>query len=275
MKNFISLLLLVCIVPFASAQKKEKIKGSRTVTIDQKEIKPFDNIEISDNLEVFLVRGASPALEIEADDNLHEIISYEVVAGNLILSSTKQVSSSKKFSVKVTYTSDLTMITLKNDAITTSLNQMELENVSIKLFDAAKFYGTLVCKNFTLMANDKSKTELNLTAEKTAIDLSKNAYLKALISSSAMTFDMYQKSVAIIEGDVLDLKLRLENNAVFTGKKFTTVTCDLITDSYTTSTLMVEKNISIDASGKSETHLMGNPKIEIKNFADNAILAKK
>lgn len=275
MKNFISLLLLVCIVPFSSAQKKEKIKGSRTVTIDQKEIKAFDNIEISDNLEVFLVRGASPALEIEADDNLHESISYEVVAGNLILSSTKQVSSSKKFSVKVTYTSDLTMITLKNDAITTSLNQMELENVSIKLFDAAKFYGTLVCKNFTLMANDKSKTELNLTAEKTAIDLSKNAYLKALISSSAMTFDMYQKSVAIIEGDVLDLKLRLENNAVFTGKKFTTVTCDLITDSYTTSTLTVEKNISIDASGKSETHLMGNPKIEIKNFADNAILAKK
>ena len=196
------------------------------------------------------------------------------------------------------------MLTLKDNVLATALDKMELDNVSIKMFDSAKFFATIVCKNFTLMGNDKTKTELNLNAEiiesyssqgvkllklnpekklnsykkkaiKTAIDLSKNAYLKALISSSSMTFDMYQKSVAIIEGDVIDSKLRLENNAVFTGKKFTTYTCALVTESYTTSTIIVEKSISIDASGKSETHLMGNPKIEIKNFADNAILAKK
>ena len=275
MKNIFTLLLLVCTVTFASAQKKEKIKGSRTVTIDQKEIKAFDNIEIGDNLEVFLVRGSTPALEIEADDNLHDAISYEVVAGNLILSSIKQVSSSKKFSVKVTYTSELTMITIKDDAIATSLEQMELDNLSIKMFDSAKFFGTLVCKNFTLMANDKSKTELNLNAEKTAIDLSKNANLKALISSSSMTFDMYQKSSAIVEGDILDLKLRLENNASFSGKKLTAINCALIAESYTTSTIIVDKNISIEASGKSEINLMGNPIIDLKKFTDNAILAKK
>jgi hypothetical protein len=275
MKTTFTLLFLVLIVPFALAQKKEKIKGSRTVTIEQKEIAPFENIQISDNLEVFLVRGSAVGLEIEADDNLHDAISFEVIAGHLILSSTKDVTSSKKFSVKITYTGNLDMLTLKDNVLATALDKMELDNVSIKMFDSAKFFATIVCKNFTLMGNDKTKTELNLNAEKTAIDLSKNAYLKALISSSSMTFDMYQKSVAIIEGDVIDSKLRLENNAVFTGKKFTTYTCALVTESYTTSTIIVEKSISIDASGKSETHLMGNPKIEIKNFADNAILAKK
>ena len=275
MKSIITLLFLVLIVPFSTAQKKEKIKGSRTVTIEQKDITSFQNIEISDNLEVFFVRGTTAALEIEADENLHESISFEVIAGNLLLSSTKDVTSSKKFSVKITYTGELDMLTLRNDVVATSLDLMELDNVSIKMFDSAKFYGTIVCKNFTLMGNDKTKTELNLNAEKTAIDLSKNAYLKALISSSTMTFDMYQKSVAIIEGDVIDTKLRLENNAVFNGKKFTTFTCVLVTESYTTSTLIVEKNISIDASGKSETNLMGSPKIEIKKFADNAILVKK
>src|SRR5690606_33977336 len=108
----------------------------------------------------------------------------------------------------------------------------------------------IVGQIFTLVANDKSKVELNANAEKTKIDLSKNANLKALISSIAMTFDMYQKSSAEIEGDVIDLTLRLENNANFVGKKLTAANCTLAIDSYAKCSIFADKTITIDASGK-------------------------
>ena len=79
MRNKISYLLVALIVTSLSfSQKKEKIKGSKIVTIAIKEINNFDNIEVGDNFEVLLVKGTKPSIEIETDDNLHEIINYEV-----------------------------------------------------------------------------------------------------------------------------------------------------------------------------------------------------
>ena len=82
------------------AQKKEKIKGSKIVTVAVKEIPSFENIEINDNFEVFLVKSEKPSLEIEADDNLHEVINYEVAGGTLRVSSLREASGFKKFALE-------------------------------------------------------------------------------------------------------------------------------------------------------------------------------
>lgn len=275
MKHFLTLLLLIATSTLVSAQKNQRIKGSRTVTIAEREIAQFKNVEIGDNIEVFLLRGASSALEIEADDNLHDVILAEVVAGNLLLSTSSKVRSSKKLSVKITYTGDLETIILKDDVVASTIDKIEIDNLTVKTSQSAKFLGNVISKNFNLMINDRSKLELNLTAEKTIIDLSKNATIKALISSTSMTFDMYQKSSAEVEGDIIDLNLRLENNASFTGKKLTTANCNIIADGYTKSSILVEKAVVIEASGKSEIELLGNPTIEIRKFMDNATLFKK
>jgi predicted acyltransferase (DUF342 family) len=126
-----------------------------------------------------------------------------------------------------------------------------------------------------IMANDKSKVELNLKSEKASIDVSKNAQIKALIVSTDLIFDMYQKSTAIIEGDVNNLKLRLDNNANFTGNKLTAINAQLLTDAYSTGKISVKNSVTIDAAGKSEIQLSGDPKIEIKRFIDSATLSKK
>nr|MBP7470548.1 DUF2807 domain-containing protein [Flavobacterium sp.] len=78
MKNYATLLILVFVSNFALAQKSEKIKGSKTVTIEQKEIGSFNSLEVSDNIEVYLDRGEKCELKIEADDNLHDIIKIDL-----------------------------------------------------------------------------------------------------------------------------------------------------------------------------------------------------
>ncbi|HMI06885.1 MAG TPA: DUF2807 domain-containing protein, partial [Flavobacterium sp.] len=117
--------------------------------------------------------------------------------------------------------------------------------------------------------------ELNLTGEQTTIELSKNAQLKALISTASMKFDMYQKSTAVIEGDVTDLKLRLDNNANFTGKGLTAKNVSLLVEGYTVCSILCNTWMAIEASGKAEIQIYGDQKIDLRKFVDNATLYKK
>jgi len=275
MKNIYVLFLSLLIATSAFAQKKEKVKGSKTVTVAEKEIGTFENLEVEDNLEVFLVKGATQSLEIEADDNLHEVIMAEINGSTLRIYTSKEAIGAKKLSVRVTYTGELKMITAKHEVVLNALTDLELEKITVKNLDFSKSYLNVKSNNFSLIMNDKSKAEINLNAETAFIELSKNADLKALIASPNVTIDMYQKSTAVVEGDAVAAKIRLDNNATFTGKKFTVKNMDLTAEGYTNSSIMAADTISIFAAGESEIQLLGTAKIDMKNFADSAVIYKK
>ncbi len=275
MKNVYLLFLSLLIVTTAAAQKKEKIKGSKTVTVTQKQIESFDNLEIEDNIEVYLVKGDTQALEIEADDNLHEIITTEMYGNTLRLATSKQVSSAKKVSVRVTYTDNLKTVTAKHESVVNALAELSLENITVKNFDYSKSFLNVKSTNFSLVLNDKAKAEVNIKAESTSLELSKNADLKALIASPVVKLDMYQKANAVIEGDAAEAKIRLDNNSTLTAKKFTAKNMELVAESYTNCSVMASENILIAASGKSEIQLLGAPKVTMQNFADSAVIYKK
>lgn len=275
MKKIFFIIILFATLSTAFAQKKEKVKGSKIVTTEVKKIESFNSLEVSDDLEIILIKGSECALEIEADDNLHEAIEMNVVGNTLKLSSTKNVIGFKKFSIKVTYVDNFKSIVTKNESKVIALSDFDLDAIDIKTFDSSKLQMNVKVKNFTLAQDDKSKSELNLKAEITKISLSKNASAKALITSKDLNFDMYQKSEAIIEGEVQNVKLRLDNNATFTGKKLVTKTAEITAEAYATASLQILNSVIIEASAKAEIDLYGDQKIEIKKFSDNAILRKK
>lgn len=274
MKKIITLSFLLLTV-LAFAQKKEKVKGSKVVKLEQKQIDDFESIEVEDNLEVFLVKGNDCALEVEADDNLIEFVEFKITGKNLRVSTSRDVSSYKKLSVRITYNDKLNMVIAKDETNVTALSDVVLDNITFKSYDYSKLFLNAKTKSFTLMANDKSKIELNLKSDKTAIDLSKSAYLKALISSDDMRFDMYQKASADIEGDILNLKLRLDNSVDFTGKKLTAKTALVEVTAYAKASINISTNAIINASGNSEIELFGEPKIEIKRFTESAMIKKR
>ncbi|MBY0486343.1 MAG: DUF2807 domain-containing protein [Flavobacteriaceae bacterium] len=275
MKKSILLLALVLISSLAFSQKKEKVKGSKIVTTEIKKIENFEALEVLDNLEVFLVKGTECGLEIEADDNLHDAIDIVLNGSTLKLSTLKNAFGYKKLSIRITYTDDFKSVIARNEASITALADVELDSVTFKSYDESNLFLNSKSKNITILMDDKSKAELNSKAEKTSITLSKNAKLKALITSKELTFDMYQKTDAVVEGDIDSLKLRLDNNASFEGKKLITKTAELTAELYSKASILVDTSITIEASGKSEIQLFGDQKIELKRFVDSAILIKK
>lgn len=276
MQSKISYLLVALLVTSLSfSQKKEKIKGSKIVTVAVKELNNFENIEVGDNFEVLLVKGTKPSIEIEADDNLHEIINYEVSGNTLKINALKDPTSFKKFTIRINYSNDLQLITVRNEATLKALADIELDKITIKNYNNSKSFLNVKSNYFALILDDKAEAELNVKAESTSLELSKNSELKALIASPELKLDMYQKSTATIEGTATIAKMRLDNNSHLNAPKLVIGTLEVDTDNYAKCEINVSSAITIAAGGKSQIELWGEQKIIVKKFLNNTLLRKK
>ena len=276
MHKKISILLVALLVTsFSFGQKKEKIKGSKIVTLAVKELNSFENIEVSDNFEVLLVKGTKPSIEIEADDNLHEIINYEVSGNTLKINALKDPTGYKKFTIRINYTNDLQLITARNEVAIKALADIELDKITIKNYNDSKSFLNVKSNYFALILDDKAEAEINVKAESTSLELSKNSELKALIASPELKLDMYQKSTATIEGTATIAKMRLDNNSHLNAPNLVIGTLEVDTDSYAKCEINVSSTITIAAGGKSQIELWGEQKITIKKFTNSSTLYKK
>ncbi len=274
MKKHTTIFLLILSTTLALAQKKEKIKGSKTVTTEQKVIGLFNVLEISDNLEVYLEKGEKPEIKIEADTNLHDILNFDLIKDTLRVTTSKEATNYKKLVVRITYTNDLKKVISKNEAEINAIQELQLDDITIQTLGNSKFYMNVNAKNFLLLSDEKSKVELNLKSEMAKIILSKEASLKSLINSTDLDFDIYQKSNANIEGDVTNAKIRVDNNSIFTGNKLTAKNAIVIAENNSKVSINPVETVTIEASDKAEIKLIGNPKIEIKKFTEEAKLIK-
>ncbi len=274
-KKHLLLLVLILLSNGLFAQKAEKIKGSKLVTSSIKEIKSFNAIEVEDNIEINLEKGDKNEIKIEADDNLHEIIKFDLIDKILIISTSKEAQGFKKLSVKISYTKNLNLVTSKDESTINAIQTIVLDTITFKTRDKSKLFINANTKNFILQADDKSKIELNLKSENTIIELSKNVLLKALINTDEIKCDMYQKANAIIEGDSNNSIIRMDNSAELQASNFNSKNADLTIEGAANCNLFAEDTIVIEAKDKSEIALYGNPKIEIRNLTGESKLLKK
>lgn len=255
-------------------QRKDRIRGSKNVTVEQKEIENFTTLEIEDNIEVHLEKGEKNSIKIEADDNLHEIIAFDVRGENMRIYTSKEAKIFKKLVVYITYTKDLTSITAKNDVVIYAIQEIALDDITIKAIDYVKLFLNVNSKKFALTMNDKTETQLNLKAEEGSIQLSNNAEIKALVATTDFKCDLYQKTEAAIEGETVTSTIRLDNNTLFTGNKLTVKNLNLSIEGSANSYVFAEETVSIAAAGETEVYLYGNPKIEITRFDNMTKLFK-
>lgn len=274
MKKGIVISMVFLISSFAIAQKKEKIKGSKIVTTIEKNCSGFENLEINDALEVFLVKGSKAGIKIEADDNLHDIITIDTLQNSLRIGLLKNATAFKKLSLKITYTNVLKKITSHNEAIINCIEPLVLNAVSVETYDSSKAFINAQVETFALQLDDKSSVELNLKSSTAKIVLSKDSNLKALINSADASLDMYQKSEAVIEGDVALARIRTDHNSRFLGNKFTIKTANIVAENHSKATINATELLTLDAKNEAEIKLIGTPKIEITNFLDEVKLIK-
>lgn len=264
---------MIVATPIVTAQ--EKIKGDRNVTIKQTYIDDFHSIVVDGDFSIEIVYNSKPSVNVEADDNLHEVIQFNVVDGVLTFVETLRITSKKKLNITVNYGDGLHTIETRGDGEIRSLTSMELGDVTLITADNSRAYLNINAKTINYKASGKSKTRLNLTADTTKIELSDNSKLDALINSKIADFDLYQRSDAVIEGTVGNSTIRLDNSTNFNGSKFDVKTVDVSLEDSSDLTIAATESITIAAAGNSEIYLFGSPAITITKFEDTAKLQKK
>lgn len=276
MKNFyISVLLLSLSFNFLNAQRAEKVKGNRNVTVQQTFLNSFHSIIADENFKIDIIFNKEPYVEIETDDNLHEFINFNVRDSVLTFNMTRRVTSKKKMNITVNYDNHLKNIETKDSGEIFSLATLELENVTLKTSGNSKAGITIETNFLNLEGLDKSKIKLNLTSDSTSVNLRGNSKLEALVYSPKLIFELNQRSDAIIDGESENFTLKTDNYSRFSGKDFATKTCNLIGLFSSDITLGVIDSLDLSLSGASNLYLYENPKIEIIEFSDTSKIQKR
>lgn len=257
------------------SQDLEKIKGSRNVVTEITELSPFNRLVIGDDFEIKILQGLAPSVQIEADDNLFNALSFEVQDGSLKFNKLQRITSKKRFNITVIVKDSLKVIELKNNAELASGNTLELTDFTLITNENARAYLTLNATNFNFTNNDKCKAELNVTADTATLDLNDSTDLKALINTSNTVITMLSNAYAKIEGDTSDLNITTDNSTTLKAEKFTSKNCNLITKDKSDVYIDVKSDLVLEASGSTETYIHGTPKIELNVFENSAILRKK
>jgi len=276
MNTKLHLTIITLLLAFSGfSQDIEKIKGSRNVTTEITELDTFYRLVVAEDFEINLLQGLTPSIQIEADDNLFEAVSFGVEDGTLKFSKLMDVRSSKKFEITVIYKDSLSVIELKDDAELASGNKLKFDNLTLLAGDNTRAYLTLEADEFIFNQDKKNKTELNVTSKAVIVKLNENANLKALINASEINIDMAKNAYAKIEGDTDNLSIITKDNTTLKAEKLTAKNCDLITENKADVYIEVNSDLKLEASGTTETYIYGTPKIELNKFENDAVLRKK
>jgi len=193
----------------------------------------------------------------------------------LVIKSTKRITSKKELQIRVTYTDGLNLIETNDSGQVSSTTTIEIPELTVKANGSSRLYLTLKSEKFKFINSDKAKAELNVTADATTLELSDNSKLEALINSTDIKVDLYQRSNATIEGDTDALEIRADNSTNFIGKNLTSNVCSVLAEGSSDLYIQAVEEIIIEASGSSEIYLFENPKITINKFKDTVKLHKK
>ena len=258
---------------------QEKIKGNRNVTTIETEVNSFNKIVVGEKFTVNFMKDDVASVEIKTDENLHDVIRFNVADSVLRFKTNKRITSRKVLDILVRYTDVLKVIELNDNAELNSLNTIENSELILKINDNAS--ANLNIKNYSIKLinnNDSklsSKSRLNIESKLVDLELNESSRTEALITCDSLRLDMYQRSFAKIEGDAKLFRANTINSSNFIGKNLTVDSCEIISEDTSKFTIQVLDDIAIEASGTSEVSIFGNPKITINSFQDSAKLYKK
>ncbi|WP_430408509.1 GIN domain-containing protein [Kordia sp.] len=274
MKHYIATAFLLLVTISTFAQKKEKIKGNREVTTVIYELDPFTTLEIKEDLEIVLINGTTPQVEVNTDENLHEVFNIDVVNGTLSISTSKEIRSSKKLEIFVTISENLERIHVESDAELKSLTTLNINKAEINAMGDSEL--DLKIKSDSLAINSYGKAEQRYEIDTNELILTafENSKVKAKVTATKVTSQVEFANVQL-EGKTDSLFLEVKERGEFVTPLFTAKEISVTATEQAKIVINATEKVTIDAHDNSEIDLLGNPtSIIIYKFEEEAVLRK-
>ena len=272
MKNIV-ILILITFPILSNAQRKPKIKGSRIVSELSEELPPFNAIVLNDDLDIRLNKALGPGYHLIADDNLIDILKFEVQEGTLVISSYYNITAKKQLEITINYT-DLQAITVKNGSVVSN-EIIDTEQLFVDGFNNTKLDIRANAAIMDINLEDTSSGTFNVEVDSLNINLGarSDAYVYAQMDSGAL--DLEGNSSLTIEGTSDRLQANILDYAKYKGETMEVGSYQLIISGNSNARVYAFRDIAIKATQDARIYLYGTPKIAIDEFLDTVQLIKK
>ncbi|WP_159076435.1 GIN domain-containing protein [Flagellimonas amoyensis] len=272
MKKIVVLFLIVFPL-LSSAQRKPKIKGSRIVTHVNEELPPFNAIVLNDNLDIVLKKSFGPGYDIEADDNLIDILKFNVEDGTLIISSYYDVTAKKQLDITVNYT-ELRAITLKDGSMVAQ-DAIESDELFVDGFNNTRL--DIKAKAAVMDINLEETSRGNFNVDVDSLNISMGNRAEAYVYSVGQTglVDLESNASLTLEGTSDNIQIRLMGNSRYKGETMEVGDLKLTMENDPSAYIYAFRNLELSTKGNSKVYLFGNPKITIVDFLDASQLIKR
>ena len=280
MKTRLLLIFFLAALTGVTAQKKEKIKGNREVVTKIYTLKPFHAIELGEDLHV-LIKPAidTVALELRADENLHEVLEWHVSEGVLYLNTTKEIIKKKAFDITLFVQKDLKGIKLFQSARVKTDGKLLFNSLTVETDEFAKADLALQLQDtLQLRMKGKSKIELDAGAPVHLYQMTDNARLKGVIDGKVLRFTADKSAQAELGGGMKEINVELVDKAEFNSGKLSAKKSALVRLADKTDAALKGEGAGIEMhlSGKAHLHLSGDfKKYDLKTFTGNSSLTRE
>ena len=268
------LLLLSLTIPFTLlAQRKPKIKGNRSVTEVRETLPPFNAIELNDDLEIRLKKSFGEGYEVVADDNLVDVLKFEVLDSTLVISSFYTIVSKKKLEITVEF-QELRSITQRDGKVFSDA-LIESDELFINTFGNSQL--DLDVSGFMANVNgeDSSRMDLNLDIDSLTVSLKHKTNAIIYAVSGAKAVDLQNTASLTLEGTTENLVAAMSGNSKLKGDKLEAAEVDLTIQGSSFARVYAFRKFALNSSGTARTFLYGTPKVTISEFLDTSQLLKK
>ncbi len=179
--NFTSTLVLLFLLTtsFASGcMMGPGVRGNGHIVKEERNIKAFNEIQVSGAYTVYLTQGNKEKLIIEADENLMDLIITKVVDGKLRIYNKEDFRSPKKMDIYLTFV-DIDEIALSGAVEIEGMNKFTLNELSLDVSGAAEIFLDVELKELDAELSGASEFEIRGLAKEVDIEISGASELDA------------------------------------------------------------------------------------------------
>lgn len=271
--KYMILLLLSLSTAMVYAQRKPKIRGNRNVTEVSKELPGFLAVCLLDDLEVSLERAPGPGYEIVADDNLIDILKFEVTSDTLFISSFYKVTGRKQLQIRVRY-NELNAITVRAGSISVS-EPVTSDLLSVRTEAGGRLQLNARVPRLLLRMQDQSSGDFNIESDSLEVVLTNSAEARIYQVNEEMELTMGDQSDALIEGTAGTMTLKMEAGSKLRAERLEADTIKASLGGTASAYLHPTGLFELSSKESPNIYLYGDAEINIVEFGDTSVLYKR
>lgn len=272
MKNIIYVVLLLC-TTVVFGQKKPKIKGSKVVVEVNEVLPAFSAIKLIDDLKIEVKRSREESFTIVGDDNLIDVLQFEVKDSVLYISSFYKITSKKKLDILINYY-DVNTIIMEEGRIEMT-DVLSTDYLEVQLQGSSKLILNAQATEIGIVMAGNSDAEMNIDCDVTRIKLDEKSDLKVYAKVEDVQLNMHGNASAKIEGAGVNFAIDAFGNAQLRAEEFKSSVVNANLDDSPDIKIFAVDSLNLSSKGASKTYLYGNPKISLVDFLNTSQLIKK